>query len=131
MAVAHGGRTGGVTVAEINLKLILDVITQIKVGLNGYAYVVDTQGRLIAHPDISLVLRGTDMNRLAQVAQARAPESPIEREEQTRDLAGRSVLSAHAEIPALKWLVFVELPSTEALQPVFNTRSEERRVGKE
>jgi len=121
MAVAHGGRTGGVTVAEINLKLILDVITQIKVGLNGYAYVVDTQGRLIAHPDISLVLRGTDMNKLVQVAQARAPGSPIAREEQTRDLAGHHVLSAHAEIPALKWLVFVELPSTEVLKPVINS----------
>ena len=121
MAVAHGGRTGGVTVAEINLKLILDVITQIKVGREGYAYVVDTQGRLIAHPDISLVLRGTDMNKLAQVAQARAPELPVEREEQTRDLAGRSVLSAHAEIPALKWLVFVELPTSEVLKPVINS----------
>src|SRR5204862_3028103 len=113
MAVAHGGRTGGVTVAEINLKLILDVITQIKIGRDGDTYVVDTQGRLIAHPDISLVLRGTDMNKLAQVAYARTPEGSIDREEQTRDIAGRSVLSAHAEIPALKWLVFVELPTSE------------------
>src|SRR5471032_1599958 len=121
MAVAHGGRTGGVTVAEINLKLILDVITQIKIGLNGYAYVVDTQGRLIAHPDISLVLRGTDMNRLAQVAQARASDSSPQQVAQARDLAGHDVLSAHAEIPALKWLVFVELPSSEVLQPVINS----------
>ena len=121
MAVAHGGRTGGVTVAEINLKLILDVITQIKVGHEGYAYVVDTQGRLLAHPDISLVLRGTDMNRLPQVAEARAEEPAAARVEQSRDLAGRPVLSAHAEIPALKWLVFVELPSAEVLKPVFDT----------
>ena len=122
MAVAHGGRTGGVTVAEINLKLILDVITQIKVGHDGYAYVVDTQGRLLAHPDISLVLRGTDMNRLAQVAEARAAEPAAEHgASRRRDLAGRPVLSAHAEIPALKWLVFVELPSAEVLKPVYDT----------
>ena len=43
MAVAHGGR-GGVTVAEINLKLIWDVVSQIKVGKDGYAYVVDRAG---------------------------------------------------------------------------------------
>ena len=66
MAVAHGGR-GGVTVADVNLKLILDVISQIRIGKNGYAYVIDRQGRLVAHPDISLVLRGTDMSKLAQV----------------------------------------------------------------
>ena len=52
MAMAHGGRAG-VTVAEINLKLIWDVVSQIKVGKDGYAYVVGPQGRLIAHPDIS------------------------------------------------------------------------------
>ena len=39
----------------------------------GRAYVVDADGRLIAHPDISLVLRNTDMARLAQVQSARAP----------------------------------------------------------
>ena len=66
MAVSHGGR-GGVTVADVNLKLIWDVVSQIRIGRNGYAYVIDRQGRLVAHPDISLVLRGTDMSKLAQV----------------------------------------------------------------
>jgi signal transduction histidine kinase len=121
MAVAHGGRNGGVTVAEINLKLILDVIAQIKVGKDGYAYVVDRLGRLVAHPDISLVLRGTDMNRLAQVRAARADNGANDTPVEAKDLAGRSVLSAHAEIPALNWLVFVELPTKEALQPVIDT----------
>src|SRR5690348_8866530 len=72
MAVAHGGKSG-VTVAEVNLKLIWDVVSQIKVGRHGYAYVVDRRGRLVAHPDISLVLRGTDMSKLAQVAAALDP----------------------------------------------------------
>ena len=41
----------------INLKLIWDVISAIKVGKTGFAFVLDRPGRLIAHPDISLVLR--------------------------------------------------------------------------
>ena len=69
MAVAHG-RGGGVTVADVNLKFILDPISEIKVGKEGYAYVVDRLGRLIAHRDISLVLRGTDMKQLPQVEAA-------------------------------------------------------------
>ncbi len=117
MAVAHGGR-GGVTVAEINLKLILDVITQIKIGQDGYAYVVDGLGRLIAHPDISLVLRGTDMMRLGQVAHAMTPNMPDKNVGASMDLGGRGVMSAHADIAALRWIVFVELPSREVLQPV-------------
>ncbi len=118
MAVSHGGR-GGVTVAEVNLKLIWDVVSQIRVGRDGYAYVVDRLGRLVAHPDISLVLRGTDMSGLAQVAAALhdrdgAAGAPID----ARNLAGVSVLSAHASIPALGWIVFVELPTAEAQLPV-------------
>jgi len=119
MAVAHGGR-GGVTVAEINLKLIWDVVSQIKVGKDGYAYVVGPQGRLVAHPDISLVLRGTDMKRLPQVAAALASPDANNSEIDATNLAGVSVLSAHALIPALKWLVFVEVPTIEAQQPVID-----------
>ena len=65
-------RDAGVSVAEVNLKFIWDVVSQIKVGERGQAYVVDAQGRLIAHPDISLVLRNTDLSGLAQVQAARA-----------------------------------------------------------
>ena len=120
MAVAHGGR-GGVTVADINLKLIWDVISQIKIGQNGYAYVVDRQGRLVAHPDISLVLRGTDMSRLAQVEQALKDQGGDEAPADARNRNGVSVLSAHATIPALNWIVFVELPTVEAQQPVIDS----------
>jgi hypothetical protein len=119
MAVADGRRSN-VTVAEINLKLILEVITQIKIGRDGYTYVVDRQGRLIAHPDISLVLRNTDMSQLAQVAAGLAPTGDGRAPTDTRNLAGISVLSAHAAIPALGWLVFVELPNSEAQQPVID-----------
>ncbi len=72
LALAGTIRNAGVIVAEVNLKLIWDVVSQIKVGAHGHAYVVDGQGRLIAHPDISLVLRNTDLSRLAQVQAARA-----------------------------------------------------------
>ena len=72
LRLAGTRRDAGVSVAEVNLKLIWDVVSQIKVGEHGHAYVVDAQARLIAHPDISLVLRNTDMSRLAQVRSGRA-----------------------------------------------------------
>src|ERR1700736_3592500 len=76
VALAGTRRDAGVSVAEVNLKLIWDVVSQIKVGQHGQAYVVDAQGRLIAHPDISLVLRNTDLSRLAQVQAARTASAP-------------------------------------------------------
>ena len=56
LAIAGSGRSSGVTVAEVNLKFIWDVISRIHVGKAGAAYVVDERGLLIAHPDIGIVL---------------------------------------------------------------------------
>ena len=67
LALAGARRGAGVSIAEVNLKLIWDVVSKITVGKSGEAYFVDARGRLIAHPDISLVLRNTDMTSLAQV----------------------------------------------------------------
>jgi hypothetical protein len=53
VAMPSGGGTAGVTVAEVNLKFIWDVVSQIKIGKAGQAFVVDGRGQLIAHPDIS------------------------------------------------------------------------------
>ena len=111
MAVAQSGRNAGVTVAEVNLKLIWDVITAIKIGKTGYAYVVDDKGRLIAHPDISRVLRNTDLSALPQVAAARGTaDAGTEPTAIVHNLDGHRVLSASAPIPKLGWFVFVEQP---------------------
>jgi signal transduction histidine kinase/CheY-like chemotaxis protein len=124
LAIAGTRRDAGVSVAEVNLKLIWDVVSQIKVGERGHAYVVDAQGRLIAHPDISLVLRNTDMSKLAQVRAARsaasggegASASPVQEAE---NIEGRKVLTAYAPVAPLGWLMFVELPAEEAYAPLY------------
>jgi GAF domain-containing protein/nitrogen-specific signal transduction histidine kinase/HAMP domain-containing protein len=123
LALAGPGRRPGVTVAEINLKLIWDVIIALRIGQSGYAYVVDRQGKLIAHPDMSLVLRDTIFSGLSQVAAGlRALDvgnAAVAVPDVDRNFAGSFVLSAHASLPALGWLVFVELPMAEALRPLY------------
>ena len=121
LAIAGTRRDAGVSIAEVNLKLIWDVVSQIKVGERGHAYVVDAQGRLIAHPDISLVLRNTDMSKLAQVRAARAGGggNPAEAVQEAENIEGREVLTAYAPVAPLGWLVFVELPAGEAYAPLY------------
>jgi two-component system, NtrC family, sensor kinase len=121
LSIAHAGRQPGVTSASVNLKLIWDVVTDIRIGEAGYAYVTDSAGRLVAHPDMSLVLRGTDLSHLPQVAHA-VREAMGDGGGVTPGTVtspdGRAVLSAHASIPKLGWLVFVDLPRREILAPV-------------
>jgi signal transduction histidine kinase len=117
LALAGTRKDAGVSIAEVNLKLIWDVVSQIKVGEHGHAYVVGEQGRLIAHPDISLVLRNTDMSKLAQVQAARAGNADPTSE--AKNIQGQEVLTASAPIAPLGWTMFVELPVEEAYASLY------------
>ncbi|MBI3561987.1 MAG: HAMP domain-containing protein [Gammaproteobacteria bacterium] len=113
----------GVTVVEVNLKFVWDVVSNIRIGQAGHAYVVDAGGQLISHPDISLVLQKTNLAALPQVASAlqHANENlpPVSTEHNAIDLQGNSVLTSSAAIATLGWIVFVEQPLAEALAPLY------------
>src|ERR1700726_2671150 len=118
LSLAGTRKDAGVSIAEVNLKLIWDVVSQIKVGERGHAYVVGAQGRLIAHPDISLVLRNTDMSKLVQVQAAQAGPD-VDSLQGAKNIQGQDVLTASAPIAPLGWTMFVELPVAEAYASLY------------
>jgi len=119
LAMAGRRRDAGVLLAEINLKPIWNIVSQIDARQHGQAYVVDAQGRLIAHRDISLVLRKTDFSHLAQVKLARGDAyAAMPQVAEGEDIQSRPVLAAYARIEPLRWLAFVELPKSEAYAPL-------------
>ena len=109
LSVAGTRRDAGVTAAEVSLKLLWDAASQVKVGENGYAYVIDAKGRLIAHPDLRLVLRHSDMSKLEHV-RAVARGEPVQ---EGNSFDGRKVMTAFAPIYGPRWVVFVDLPFDE------------------
>jgi len=125
MSIAVAGRRvdSGVIVAEVNLKFVWEIISRITVGKAGRAYATDSDGNLIAHPDISLVLKKTNLSSLHQVAAARvlAPEQGEWQRQVSvsKDLNGQNVLTAYAGISPLGWFVFLEQPLEEAFEPLY------------
>jgi signal transduction histidine kinase/HAMP domain-containing protein len=113
IAVRSTGSTGPVTIAEVNLKFIWDVVSRIKIGDKGKAYVVDDKGYLVADPDIGLVLRKTNLSELAHVRAASAGRGFDGMAMLSSDLGGTPVLVSVAPIEALAWKVFVEQPVSE------------------
>lgn len=107
----------GVLIAEVNLKHIWSVVSDIQVGETGYAYVVSRDGDLIAHPDINLVLKGRNLKDLVQV-QAALAGAPIPLAAQL-NFAGQEVFAAYATIPDLEWAVLVERLAEEAYAPLY------------
>jgi signal transduction histidine kinase/signal transduction protein with GAF and PtsI domain len=111
IALRSGSDSGPVTIADVNLKFIWDVVSRIRIGDKGKAYVVDGNGFLVADPDIGLVLRKTNLGNLPHVrnATSNGDETAV----LSTDLAGAPVLTSFAPIASLDWKVFVEQPVAE------------------
>jgi hypothetical protein len=128
LSLAGTLRESGVSVAEVNLKLVWDLIVQLQVGERGIAYLLDAQDRVIVHPGMLRPSFGTsvsssdgdptlfrrDLSGLAQVQAARAAGSQPTQPLVARDINGREVLSGFASVAGPGWHVFVELPLAEA-----------------
>jgi signal transduction histidine kinase len=123
MTIAMGvkGEAGGVSVAVVSLSFIQDVVSGIKLGSSGRAYVVDAQGFAIAHPNRRLVSQITDLSRLPQVRSALSGTSTAARATTAHDLQGNAVLTAYHRIQPYGWSVFVEQPTAEAFAPIYRS----------
>jgi adenylate cyclase len=120
VAISGNRPSIGTVVAEVNLKLIWDVISAIKVGETGFAFVLDGAGRLVAHPDISLVLRGADEVTLKPFQAIREAVGRAGAGLATgRDTQGNAVAAEAAPVAGLEWTVVVEQPLSEAFGPIY------------
>lgn len=119
IAMAVGTKEAGVTVAHIGLEFLHEGISRITADKAGYAYAVDNNGQLIAHPDLNLVRKKTDLSNLPQVKAALTQTSKQRVFPEGRDFQGRPVFAAYGVIPDLGWYVFVEQPQSETYAPLY------------
>jgi hypothetical protein len=103
----------GVSVVELNLNRIWEIVQQTKVGNRGVAYVVDVSGRVIAHPDFAARKSLRNLSTLAHEREALATTALTGTAHTTRDMNDQKVVAAYARVAGPGWLVFVELPIEE------------------
>lgn len=117
IAVAGNRAAAGIVVADINLKLIWDIIARIRIGDTGHALIVDDTGRLVAHPDISMVLRSgagaADFSRLKSVVNA-ANGSAV----RTTGEDGKPAVALSVRAANVGWTVIAEQPAAEAYESI-------------
>lgn len=107
----------GVVKMQVNLSDLWNFISEVKLGDNGYAYVVDNDGRLIAHPNkeylknrpnlssrrlIKLLLENKSTNQLSTNDFMYVNEKNV------------TVIAQAISIPELHWYVIFEQPISEA-----------------
>jgi signal transduction histidine kinase len=120
VAIAEGRPGQGVIEADVDLRSVQDAIERTRIGPAGYAYAVDAQGTVIAHPDRNVVLAHTSFGALPQVGAALSgpPATRSDVVATGRDPDGREVISAFHRVDPLGWWVFVEEPLSEAFAPI-------------
>lgn len=110
----------GILIAEVNLKFMWDLVGMLKIGKSGIAYVVDSDGNLIAFGDISRVLRGENLAYLDEVNEF-VYGSELNHEsvaEISKGILDTDVMTTHENLGTPDWAVVVELPVLEAYETV-------------
>ena len=119
----YAGEIIGVLQAQVNLRYIWDLVSSIRFGRGGHAYIVTRYGDLIAHPSISLVLQRQNLSVLDHVQKGfsnNAQTSPKTSTSVATNLHGAKVLSSFTLIPELDWLVVIEQPMQEAFDKLYD-----------
>ncbi len=113
----------GTLAAELNLKFMWDLVSQLKVGETGYAYVVNDTGALIAYSDTSRVLKAENLQNISEVSKFVANPSSagnISPESASyKGLNGETVVGTYVPLGSPNWAVIVEIPSAEAYQILY------------
>ena len=116
------GDIQGALVTEVDLKFMWDLVDRIAVGQTGYAYVVDSQGRLLAFHDTGRVLKGESERNIGEVNEfvsnpgASADITP--NVSTYTGLTGKRVVGTYIPIGTPQWAVVIEQPWAEAYQPL-------------
>ncbi len=106
----------GALIVDVNLKNLWQTVLSSKLGINGYAYVVDDKGFLIAYPSKSFIVNHRQLNNVAVVSKYLTnPYRDKSVPSETTSETGQKVLSSYQVIPRTNWAVIAEEPTSSIL----------------
>lgn len=111
----------GVLTAEVNVIRLWQEISRIQIGNQGYAYLVNENGRFIAYQDLVEVLQNynRDMSTLPPVAEFLSQRTEgVRHVFEYQGLNDKPVIGVYAPIIGTDWGVITELPIEEAYEAV-------------
>lgn len=109
----------GILGATLDLAVIEEMRSKIKMGETGYAFVADTQGQILAHPDTKMVEERTNVSDIPVVKNALAGEAGT----QVYNDNNVQVLGSYTSVPNTHWAVVVRQTSDEAFSSVTQTKT--------
>jgi signal transduction histidine kinase len=121
------GRFKGVLAAEVDLKFMRDLVSELKIGKKSRVYVVDRHGYLIALKDIRHVMRSENLKNIAVVKQYMNHPGPANKTGTMvlKGISGTLVVGTYVSLGMPDWALVVEQSANEAyrlaIATVFST----------
>lgn len=102
----------GVLVGEIDLKFIWNLVDTIKVGRTGSAFLISSDGSVIAHHDKQLVLNRESYSNFFFYSELMDGNENVD----IYEYQGKEMIAAYAPIADLRWGIIVQQTSIEAFE---------------
>jgi len=108
----YAGKYSGVLIADLNLSEIGSLVNKTQVGHKGYAFVVDSSGQVIFHPNKQIVLTKTNFSSIPLIESIKKYNIT----NQIFKLNNEEVLGVGTLVKNLNWVVIVIQPTSEAFE---------------
>lgn len=112
------GSIRGMLCVTVDLQKVINRVGEIKVGNSGYVYVVNREGKVVMHPDKTLIDNATDLSALVPVKGALSgKKGSVE-----YDFQGKAQLAGYSPVSITGWGLVAHVPLEEAMAPAVGVR---------
>jgi methyl-accepting chemotaxis protein len=118
LPIKNGNRTVGVMAAAMNIEDMSRTVVSWRTGRTGFAFLVDEKAKVVAHPNVELVLAQTPLSNHVLVASSAT--SGASRLVGFTEADGRPVLGS-SQRTKFRWTVAVQQDEEELLAPLKET----------
>lgn len=104
---------GGVAAARLHMQLLWEVVADLRFGKTGQAYVVNREGKIIAHTNSAVALANRSLAGRPELAALWAAPNQAWQGSYL-NFEGTRVVGVTAPLPETDWVIITELPQSEA-----------------
>ena len=111
--MARPADNGGVVASRLAMDVLWEIVADAKFGETGRALIVERNGTVVGHSDVSVVLNGTTLANRTEWTQIAGADN-MAWSGQFTNFQNRPVVARSERIPNTDWIIITELDRTEA-----------------
>lgn len=113
------GQVRGVISADILLQTLVENVKNIKLYGEGYSFLLDSKGQILAHPDAEVVSKSIfETEKLKELAPVAKNILGKEQGFTNFSLNGKDMLMVYQKIPATGWVLAINVPEEIVYKPL-------------